>query len=84
MAGIRVIAKATDRIAKFREAKKMVRMSCDAASQREQAKLPPSYPDMRRASSKNKRCCCLAMVHLALNRCSFSIMAYGRADPHIG
>ena len=42
MAGIRVIAKATDRIAKFREAKKMVRMSCDAASQREQAKLPPA------------------------------------------
>ena len=41
-AGIRVIAKATDRIAKFREAKKMVRMSCDAASQREQAKLPPA------------------------------------------
>ena len=46
MAGIRVIAKATDEIAKFREAKKMVRMSCDAASQREQAKLPPSYPDI--------------------------------------
>ena len=42
MAGIRVIAKATDRFAKFREAKKMVRMSCDAASQREQAKLPHS------------------------------------------
>ena len=30
MAGIRVIAKATDRIAKFREAKKMVRASGDA------------------------------------------------------
>jgi hypothetical protein len=42
MAGIRVIAKATDRIAKFREAKKMVRMRSDAASQREQAKLPPA------------------------------------------
>jgi len=31
MAGIRVIAKATDEIAKFREAKKMVRASCDAS-----------------------------------------------------
>ena len=30
MAGIRVIAKARDRIAKFREAKKMVRASGDA------------------------------------------------------
>jgi len=30
MAGIRVIAKATDRIAKFRDAKKMVRASGDA------------------------------------------------------
>ena len=42
MAGIRVTAKATDRIAKFREAKKMVCVNCDAASQREQAKLPPA------------------------------------------
>ena len=42
MACVRVIAKARDRIAKFRDAKKMVRMSCDAASQREQAKLPPA------------------------------------------
>ena len=30
MAGVRVIAKARDRIAKFREAKKMVRASGDA------------------------------------------------------
>ena len=84
MACIRVIAKATDRIAKFREAKKMVRMSCDAASQREQAKLPPAIIPYAEPASKNTHCCCLAMVHLALNRCSFSIMAYGRADPHIG
>ena len=82
MASVPVIAKARDRIAKFREAKKMVCMSCDAASQREQAKLhQPSYAE---PASKNTHCCCLAMVHLALNRCSFSIMAYGRADPHIG
>ena len=80
MAGIRVIAKATDRIAKFREAKKMVRMSCDAASQREPSFHQPSYAE---PASKNTHCCCLAMVHLALNRCSFSIMAYGRAKLHI-
>jgi hypothetical protein len=42
MASVRVIAKARDRIAKFRDAKKMVRASCDAAIQREQAKLPPA------------------------------------------
>ena len=74
MASVRVIAKARDRIAKFRDAKKMVRASCDAAIQREQAKLPPAILTL----------CCLAMVHLAPNRCSFSIMAYRRADPHIG
>ena len=83
MASVRVIAKARDRIAKFRDAKKMVRASCDAASQREQAKLSPAILTLRPAS-KNTHCCCLAMVHLAPNRCSFSIMAYGRADPHIG
>ena len=48
MASVRVIAKARDRIAKFRDAKKMVRASCDAASQREQAKLPPAILTLSR------------------------------------
>ena len=34
MASVPVIAKARDRIAKFRDAKKIVRASCDAASPR--------------------------------------------------
>ena len=42
--------------------KKWCARAVTPASQREQAKLPPSYPDMRRASSKNKRCCCLALT----------------------
>jgi len=39
MAGIRVITKATDRIAKFRDAKKMVHASCEAARQASRARL---------------------------------------------
>ena len=39
MAGVRVIVKATDRIEKFRDAKKMVCASCEAARQASKARL---------------------------------------------
>ena len=39
MAGVRVIAKATDRIEKFRDAKKMLCASCEAARQASKARL---------------------------------------------
>ena len=45
MAGIRVIAKATDEIAKFREAKKMVRASCDASESARASQAFTSHPD---------------------------------------
>ena len=70
MASVRVIAKARDRIAKFRDAKKMVRASCDAASQREQAKLPPAILTLRPLNILIV--VVWALEHLAPNRCSLA------------
>ena len=45
MASVPVIAKARDRIAKFRDAKKMVRASCDASESARASQAFTSHPD---------------------------------------